>query len=148
MDRRITSSTGIPMFRSFDIVVLNAYSKASEAVLAVPLLGPLLGDRPVDVVLVANAPEGQVPHYLVRSFGKKTGGRLWSPPTAPPESVGSFIVLTPHIDIAGADWLASPESIVWARTWPEVLERLVDTHGENARVAVVPDATMQFFADG
>jgi len=39
------------------------------------------------------------------------------------------------------------ESIIWARTWPEVLERLTETHGERPRVAVVPDATLQYFAE-
>ena len=131
-----------------DIVVLNAYSKASESVLAIPLLGRLLGDRQGDLVLIPNAPEGQVPHYLVRSFGKKVGGRLWSPPTAPPPNLNSFIVFTPHIDIAGADWLATPESIIWARTWPEVMERLAKFHGEKTKVAIVPDATMQYFVGG
>jgi nickel-dependent lactate racemase len=131
-----------------NIIVLNAYSKASESVLAIPLLGSLLQGRRADLVLVANAPEGQVPHYLVRSFGKTVGGRLWTPPTTPSETLNSLIMFTQYVDIAGADWLATPESIVWARTWPEVLERLVQTHGEKARVAVVPDATMQYFVAG
>jgi len=130
-----------------DIVVLNAYAKANEAVLAIPLLAPLLGDRPPDLVLVANAPDGQVQHYLVRSFGKKAGGRLWNAPTGPLHNVGRFIVFTQHIDVAGADWLASVDSIAWARSWAEVLERLVEAHGKKAKVAVVPDATMQYFAD-
>ncbi|MEE9491734.1 MAG: lactate racemase domain-containing protein [Dehalococcoidia bacterium] len=130
-----------------NVIILNAYSKANEAVLAIPLLAPLLGDRPPDLVLIANAPEGQVPHYLVRSFGKKVGGRLWTAPPGPLQNINTFIMLTPYIEIAGADWLAAPESIVWAKTWPEVLERLTETHGERARVAVVPDATMQYFAE-
>jgi nickel-dependent lactate racemase len=127
-----------------DIVVLNTYCKASEAVLAIPLLGGLL---PADLVLITNAPEGQVLHYLVRSFGKNLGGRLWTRPTVPLQGVNTFIVLTPYIDIAGADWLAPPEHIVWAKTWPEVLERLSKAYGKKARVAVVPDATMQYFAE-
>jgi nickel-dependent lactate racemase len=127
-----------------DIVVLNTYCKANEAVLAIPLLGGLL---PADVVLIANAPEGQVPHYLVRSFGKNLGGRLWSKPTGPLQGIKRFIVLTPYVDIAGADWLAAPECIIWARTWPEVLGKLTKAYGKKARVAVVPDATMQYFTE-
>ena len=128
-----------------DIVVLNAYSKANEAVLAIPLLGGLLRGNQGDLVLIANAPEGQVPHYLVRSFGKNLGGRLWSRPTGPLQDINRFIMLTPYIDIAGADWLAAPEHIVWAKTWPEVLKKLIAAYGKKARVAVVPDATMQYF---
>jgi nickel-dependent lactate racemase len=130
-----------------DIVILNTYCKASEAVLAIPLLGGVLHGRQGDLVLIANAPEGQVPHYLVRSFGKNLGGRLWSRPTGPLQDINRFIVLTPYIDIAGADWLASPDSIIWAKTWPEALERLTEAYGKSPKVAVVPDATMQYFTE-
>lgn len=130
-----------------DIVVLNTYCKANEAVLAIPLLGGLLRGKQGDLVLIANAPEGQVPHYLVRSFGKNLGGRLWSRPTGPLQDINRFIVLTPYIDMAGADWLAPPEYIVWARTWTEVLEKLTEAYGKKARVAVVPDATLQYFTE-
>ena len=132
-----------------DIVVLNTYCKANEAVLAIPLLGSLLRGGQGDLVLIANAPEGQVPHYLVRSFGKNLGGRLWNRPTGPLHNINTFIVLTPYIDIAGADWLAPPEYIVWTKTWPEVLERLSKDHGKRAKVkvAVVPDGTMQYFLE-
>jgi hypothetical protein len=130
-----------------NVIILNSYSKANEAVLAIPLLEPLLGDRPPDLVLISNAPEGQVTHYLVRSFGEKVGGRLLTAPLEPLQNINTFIILTPYIEIAGADWLAAPESIIWARTWPEVLKRLTETHGDSAKVAVVPDATMQYFAE-
>jgi len=130
-----------------DIVVLNTYCKANEAVLAIPLLGGLLRGGQGDLVLIANAPEGQVPHYLVRSFGKKLGGRLWNRPTGPLQNINTFIVFTPYIDIAGADWLAPPEHIVWAKTWPEVLKRLSKDHGKKTKVAVVPDGTMQYFLE-
>lgn len=129
-----------------DIAVMNTYTKASEAFLALPLSSRLLKGGRGDLVLIANAPEGQVTHYVAGGFGKKTGGRLWLPRTSLPPNVTRLIVFTPYIDIAGGGWLASPESIVWAKTWPEVLELLSETHGDSARVAVVPDATMQYFA--
>jgi len=128
-----------------DIAVLNTYSKGSEAFLALPLSSRLLQGGAGDLVLIANAPEGQVTHYLAGSFGKKTGGRLWLPRASLPPNVKRLIVFTTYIDKAGGDWLAIPESIVWAKTWPEVLERLTKTHGDSARVAIVPDATMQYF---
>ncbi len=130
-----------------DIAVLNTYSKGSEAFLALPLSSRLLQGGAGDLVLIANAPEGQVTHYLAGGFGKKTGGRFWFPRTSMPPNVKRLIVFTGYIDIAGGDWLAARESIVWAKTWPEVLELLTQTHGDSARVAVVPDATMQYFAD-
>jgi nickel-dependent lactate racemase len=128
-----------------DVVVLNTYCKASEVVLAVPLLPQLLGDSRADVVLIASAPEGQVTHYLARSFGSRIGGRLWLPRTSLPPSVNRLIVLTRYRELSGADWLAPLESVIWAKTWPEVVDRLKEFHGESASVAVVPDATMQYF---
>ena len=128
-----------------DVVVLNTYCKASEVVLAVPVLPQLLRDSRADVVLIASAPEGQVTHYLARSFGSRIGGRLWLPRTSLPPNVNRLIVLTRYPDVSGADWLAPPESVVWAKSWPEVRERLREWHGDSASVAVVPDATMQYF---
>jgi len=130
-----------------DIAVMNTYAKASEAFLALPLSSRLLQGGAGDLVLIANAPEGQVTHYLAGAFGRKTGGRFWFPRTSLPPNITRLIMFSPYIDIAGSSWVATPESIVWAKTWPEVLERLTETHGESARVAVVPDATMQYFAE-
>ncbi len=129
-----------------DIVVLNAYAKANEAVLALPIVPQVLGESG-ELVLIANAPEGQVTHYLVRSFGNKFGGRLWTPPTSLPANINRLIVLTPYIDLAGTDWLGCRESIVWAKKWDDALQKLIETHGDKAKVAVIPDATMQYFVE-
>lgn len=136
-----------------DIAVLNTYCKSGEAFLALPspleppLFSQLLKDGGGDLVLIANAPEGMVTHYLAGSFGRKTGGRLRFPPTSLPQNVNRLIIFTPYIDLAGAGWLAPPESIIWAGTWAEVLDRLTETHGDTAKVAIVPDATMQYFSE-
>jgi len=130
-----------------DIAIMNTYAKANEAFLALPLSTRLLQGGAGDLVLIANAPEGQVTHYLAGAFGRKTGGRLWFPRTTPPPSIAKLIIFTPYIDMAGGSWMAAPESIIWAKTWPEVLELLAETHGDSAKVAVVPDATVQYFAE-
>ncbi|MBE9501422.1 MAG: DUF2088 domain-containing protein [Chloroflexi bacterium] len=131
-----------------DIAVLNTYAKANEAMLAMPQATSLLREDGGDVVLIVNAPEGQVPHYLLRSFGKKLGGRLWSASTSLPPRVRRLIILTSYIDRAGVDWIGPPDSITWAKTWPHVVAELRATYGDHARVAVVPDATIQYFPQG
>jgi len=55
------------------------------------------------------------------------------------------MVFTPHIDRSGADWLAPPEAIIWLKTWDEVLKELKIVYPGVARVAVIPDATVQYF---
>jgi len=129
-----------------DVAVLNTYAKASEA-FVLPFSSQLLKESGGDVVLIANAPEGQVTHYLAGSFGKMMGGRLWFPRTGLPQNVNRIIILTEYVDRAGVGGMLPPDAIVWARTWSEVLEKLTETHGEKAKVAVVPDATMQYFRD-
>jgi lactate racemase len=126
-----------------DIAVLNTYCKANEACYATFMVPQLLPDCGGDLVIIANAPDGQVVHYLAG-----VGGKQQFPRTTLPEKVNRLIVLTPYIDIAGGDWFGPPESIVWAKTWPEVLDRLTEIHGEKAKVAVVPDATIQYFPLG
>jgi nickel-dependent lactate racemase len=129
-----------------DIAILNTYAKASEAFI-LPLswtAKTMLKDKG-DMVVISNAPEGQVTHYLAGPSGEKTGGRLWLPRTTLPPNITRFILLTPYVDLAGAAWLAPRESIVWARTWTEALKLLTETYGDSAKVAVIPDATMQYF---
>ena len=128
-----------------DIVIANTYSKANEATLAVPLGARLLAEDGGDLVVIANTPEGQVTHYMMRSFGKKFGGRLWRPPNRFPRGVKRLIVFTPYIDKAGADWIGPPEAIIWVKTWDEVLEQLGTAYPGKARVTVIPDATVQYF---
>ena len=129
-----------------DAVVMNIYAKANEGFLALPLsMLPLRGGGG-DLVLIANSPEGFVTHYLAGSFGTKMGGRLWLARTSPPPNVDRTIMFTTYVDRAGAGWFGPSESVVWAKTWAEVIDLLAEKHGENVKVAVVPDATLQYFA--
>ncbi|TFH34295.1 MAG: DUF2088 domain-containing protein, partial [Dehalococcoidia bacterium] len=51
-----------------DIVVANCFSKANEMQLATPVSAPLLKPSGGEMVLVCVTPEGQINHYLGRSF--------------------------------------------------------------------------------
>lgn len=133
-----------PPVEDQDIAILNTYAKASEA-FVLPFSSRLLKESGGDLILIANAPEGQVTHYLAGSFGKLMGGKLWYPRTTLPLNLRRLFVLTKFIDRAGVGGMLPPEAIIWAKTWPEVLDKLKQTHGEKAKVAVIPDATMQYF---
>ena len=43
--------------------------------------------------------------------------------------------------------MAPYDQINWAKSWPEVLEMLKKKHGDRAKVAVIPDATLQYFPE-
>ena len=66
-----------PRSKGEEIIIANTFAKASEAI-AVGLTTGYGAASPEgsDVVLIANAPDGQVTHYLMGTFGRNTAGAL------------------------------------------------------------------------
>ena len=132
--------------RNMDIVVVNAYSKPNECAIA-PFIGiPSLKEEGGDLVVIANEPAGQVVHYLFGEFGKCEEGRLQLPQPLPTK-VKRFIVLSPFKDHVGASFFGQVPSILWVKTWEEVLDLLTAEWGNKANVAIYPDGTIQYFAE-
>jgi hypothetical protein len=104
----------------------------------------LLPDSGGTIVMITNNPSGEVCHYLRRRFGNHMGGRLWKTPSLPPK-IKKFILLMPHKNKVSVDWFAPAEAITWAKDWDEVSSILRVDHPDGAKVAVIPDATIQFF---
>jgi nickel-dependent lactate racemase len=126
-----------------DIVIANAFIKPNESAIAV-LVGALgLQGLKGTVVVIANAPEGQVVHYLLGRFGREYGGRQY-PVSNIPESL-NLIVQAPHYDRTFMDWFTNPDDVTWTRSWDETLQLLKPSHGPGSRVSVVPSATMAYY---
>jgi nickel-dependent lactate racemase len=126
-----------------DIVIANAFIKPNEMAIAV-LVGVLgLEGLRGTVVIIANAPEGQVVHYLLGRFGENYGGRQY-PVAAIPTSL-NLVIQAPHRAKTFADWFGNPEAVVWTRDWGETRTELERRHRSRARVAVVPSATMAYY---
>jgi hypothetical protein len=51
------------------------------------------------------------------------------------------------MDRTFGDWFSNPEVITWTKDWGQTLALLKDAVKANARVAVVPNATMQYYDD-
>ncbi|MCK9357431.1 MAG: hypothetical protein M0R22_09865, partial [Dehalococcoidia bacterium] len=128
-----------------DIVIANCYFKANGIPPAPRVAGPLLKSAGGDMVLIVVTPEGQWTHYVSRSFGEKLGGRTWSPKTGLPKNTSRLTILAPYPDRSGVDYIAPYDRVNWARSWTEVREMLERTYGRTAKVAVIPDATSQYF---
>jgi lactate racemase len=128
-----------------DIVVANSFSKADEMLLAIPTSAPLLKQSGGDMVLLTITPEGQINHYWSRSFGKNLGGRSFRPKTELPANTKRLTVMQPYPDFVGLDWVAPYDQVTLTRSWPETLEMLKKTYGAKAKVAVIPDASVQYF---
>jgi nickel-dependent lactate racemase len=130
--------------KNMDIVVVNAYSKPNECAIA-PFIGiPSLKEAGGDLVIIANEPGGQVVHYLFGEFGKCGEGRLRLPLPLPTK-VKRFILLSPFKDHVGACFFGEASSILWVKTWQEILDILKDEWRDKANVAVYPDGTIQYF---
>ena len=128
-----------------DLVITNAFVKANEMAISV-LLGVLaLKDLAGTIVVIANSPEGQVIHYLLGRFGRDYGGRQYPIGTIPPSV--KLIVMAPQADKTFGDWFSNPEVITWTKDWGQTLTFLQGSMKPGARVAVVPNATMQYYAD-
>lgn len=125
-----------------DVIIANAFIKPNEMAIAV-LVGLLgLGRMDGSVVIIANAPEGQVIHYLLGRFGDTYGGRQYPVSRLPPSL--DVVIQTPHPDKTFADWFAKPDSIRFTKTWDETLKHLKERHGAGTKVGVVPSATMAY----
>jgi nickel-dependent lactate racemase len=127
-----------------NVVVANCNAKVNETVVGTELAQSLLPDSGGTLVMITNNPSGEVCHYLRRRFGNHVGGRLWKAPSLSPK-IKKFILLMPYKNKASVDWFAPAKAITWAKNWDEVISVLKADHPDGARVAVIPDATIQFF---
>lgn len=137
---------GIPLSTGYDIVVCNAYGKANESAIALLLalqtMKPSLGTA----VLISDAPEGQVPHYVMRQWGSDYGGRHYAhrAPGFVQLLMKKLIVINPQPDRTGLDLVCHPEDAVTVRSWEQALDILRQDFPGHARVAVIQDGTMQY----
>jgi lactate racemase len=132
-----------PKVLNKDIVISNSYAKASESMISLAAAIPMIKNEGGDITVIANAPEGQVVHYLVSKFGKDTYACQYSQ-CAIPSKVNSVIAFTeyPH---TGSSWFQEHEKIHHIFKWQEVIKFLRKKHGARTQVAVIPDATIQYF---
>jgi len=141
-----TDHYGIPHATGYDIAILNTYGKANEAAIAL-LFAPLtLTAGTGTAVLIADAPEGQVPHYVWGPWGPRHGGRHYIPrPEGFARALANhLIVLTPQPDPSSLQWFCHVNDATVVKTWPEVLRILDREYPGAARVGVVQDGTMQY----
>jgi nickel-dependent lactate racemase len=139
---------GIPRATGYDIAVCNAYGKANESAIAARFVPMTVKPGGVGTaVLIFDTPEGQVPHYVFRSWGKGYGGRQFVPKVKSALhllGIRNLILFSPYPDRVGLDFLCRQDDAVTVRTWNEVLAILEHDYPEGAKVAVIQDGTMQY----
>jgi lactate racemase len=126
-----------------DVVIANAYAKANESNICLPAGIPLINKKGGDLVIISNAPEGQVTHYLVGIFGRDNYACQYGQCNIP-DYVKHVIIYSeyPH---PGSSWFKKNEKILYMNHWQDVLELLQKSHGPGTRTAVIPDGTNQYF---
>lgn len=131
-----------PKAKGQDIVIANTFAKANEAPIGLGIAYPAVSTEGGDIVLIANAPEGQVTHYLIGPFGKTTWAKQpWR--SKIPQYVNHLIVYNeyPH---RGSSWLGEDDKILYLNRWDDVMELLQKSHGADTKVAVYPNADIQY----
>ncbi len=131
-----------PRIEGKDIVVANTFAKVNEASIGLGIAYPAVNTEGGDVVLIANCPEGQATHYLGGPFGKTTWAKQHRHRAVPPH-VNHLIVYNeyPH---PGSSWLDKDDKILYLDRWDDVLELLQKSHGTDTKVAVYPNAEIQY----
>ncbi len=74
-------------------------------------------------VLISDAPEGQVPHYVMRAWGTDYGGaplRSAEVPGFIPLLMKKLIVLDPYPDRTGLDLICHDDDALFVKTWAGV----------------------------
>jgi nickel-dependent lactate racemase len=143
---------GIPYSAGYDIAVSNAYGKANEAAIALVMAFMVMKPNGSGTaVLIVDAPEGQVPHYVMRAWGSDYGGRHYVAKGRRWKTMKAFlkrlIVLAPYPDRTMLDLICPIDDAVVVKTWPEVLALLENDYPQDARVAVIQDGTMQYMKE-
>ena len=113
-----------PPAQGENIVIANTFTKANEAIAvglgtAFKALGPQGGD----VVLIANAPDGQVTHYLLGAFGNTPAGEMSFQVRVPPH-INRVCIFSEYTDVAGQNYIEKSDKISFTNNWDDVLEML------------------------
>ena len=133
-----------------DIVITNAYTKASEGAVVLRTSFGSVSKRGGDLVLVANAPGGQVSHYLIGSWGHCDDGecrklRLPIPDLELPAHIKHLIRYNEYPEISSMRRFKPKDKVAAMSNWGDVLELLEKSHRDGAKVVVYPSADIQNF---
>jgi nickel-dependent lactate racemase len=126
-----------------DIVIANTFAKASESASGLLVAFPAVSPNGGDIVLIANAPEGQATHYLMGPFGNNIAGKLKLQMQVPPH-VKRLIIFSEYPELAARHYLEDTNRVVMLSDWADVVKLLKESHGDRAKVAVYPNADIQY----
>jgi nickel-dependent lactate racemase len=138
----------VPKAQDKDIVIANTYIKVTESITGLKTAFSL-NEKGGDFVLICNAIEGEVVHYLVGPWGKTIQGRQSSEkeifPFPVPTNINHLIMYSEYPDVVRLRWLEKSEKVMMMSNLDEVINALQEFHKEGAKVAVYPNADIAYF---
>ena len=134
-----------PTARDKDIAIANTFAKANEAISGLSIAVSALSKKGGDIVLIANAQEGQATHYLMGPFGNEIGGQLQLRSRLP-QHLNRLIIYNEYPELASRRYLEESDRVIMADNWTEVLRLLQENHGPGSKVAVYPNSDIQYSA--
>jgi len=132
-----------PQAKDRDIVIANSFAKANEAISGLLIAFPSVKQSGGDVVLIANAPEGQATHYLMGPFGNSIAGQLRLQMQVP-SNLNHLIIYSEYPELASRKYLEDTDKVIMMQDWAEVMKRLEKKHGSRAKAAIYPNADIQY----
>jgi lactate racemase len=135
-----------PRVTGKDVVITNAYAKVNESMIALGCAFPAVNPKGGDVVLIANAVEGQIAHYLVGRWGTTNVAKQYNTLRIPPH-INRLIVYNEYQHL-GDTWFHYGDNpkVITLGKWDDVLKTLQEGHTGKTSVAVFPDGTVQYVA--
>jgi hypothetical protein len=131
--------------RDNDIVIANIYAKVNEPEGGMSNTIPFISGHGGDLLLICNAPDGHVIHYLLGTFGRDSGGSM-STKFKLPQHVNRLIIFSEYPDPTLACSCSPEDKVIVVNTWEKVL-KLYDTGVKRImKVAVYPSAEIQYCA--
>ncbi|MDD5288554.1 MAG: lactate racemase domain-containing protein [Dehalococcoidales bacterium] len=133
-----------PKLTDKDIAISNGFIKANESNMGLTIAYQTVSRKDGgDVVVMANAQEGMVTHYLLGPWGKFINGPERQMPRIP-ANVKRVIIYSEYPDLAGRGWFPNTENVVFLQKWDEVLRVLEADYPSSAKVAVFPNAEILY----
>ena len=132
-----------PKFRDMDIAISNGFVKGNESYMGLGIACQAVKRDGGDVVIIANAAEGMVVHYLLGAWGKFVDAPERQIPGLP-RYIKRVIVFTKYPDFAGKGWFPDSEKVVFVHKWSEVKKLLKADYPASAKVAIYPNSEIQY----
>lgn len=129
-----------------DIVLINTFIKVSEAAVVLRTGFSSVKHSGGDVVLFANAPAGQVGHYLIGVWGSNDVNRKHKLPVDVdiPPNINHLLRYNQYPDIPSMLRFKPVAKHLNQNKWEDILSILKKLHGKNTKVVVYPSADIQY----